>query len=347
LPGCCSTQVRRYHGRPFSQCAAVVAIGSHTLRNPVVLAPMAGVTDLPFRELAWELGAGLVVAEMTSVDPQLWSTRTSRLRREGGAMRPHVVQIAGADPAQVATAARREVAAGAEIVDINMGCPAKKVCNRAAGSALLRDEALVARILRAAVAAVAVPVTVKIRTGWSPEQRNGVAIARIAQDAGVAAIAVHGRTRACRFVGTVEYDTIAAIKASVQIPVFANGDIATSAQARRVLAHTGADGVLIGRAALGAPWLPGDIAAALRGDAPAPRSQREILGIVARHLERMHAFYGVEQGVRIARKHGKAYLQSLAVAPEHIAAFVAASRAGDQLECLARLGEPAVQAIAA
>ena len=243
----------------------MVAIGHYTLRNPVVLAPMAGITDLPFRELVWELGAGLVVAEMTSVNPQLWSTRTSLLRRERGAGRPRVVQIAGGDPQLVANAAALAAAAGAEIVDVNMGCPAKKVCNQAAGSALLRDEALVARILRAAVAAVTVPVTVKIRTGWAPDQRNGVTIARIAQDAGVASIAVHGRTRACRFVGAVEYDTIAAIKAAVTIPVFANGDISSAAQARAVLAHTRADGVLIGRAALGAPWLPGDIAAALAG----------------------------------------------------------------------------------
>jgi tRNA-dihydrouridine synthase B len=289
----------------------LVAIGPYTLRNPVVLAPMAGVTDVPFRELAWELGAGLVVAEMTSVNPQLWSTRTSQLRRERGAVRPRVVQIAGGDPQLVATAAALAAAAGAEIVDVNMGCPAKKVCNQAAGSALLRDEALVARILRAAVAAVTVPVTVKIRTGWAPDQRNGVTIARIAQDAGVASIAVHGRTRACRFVGAVEYDTIAAIKAAVAIPVFANGDIGNAAQARAVLAYTGADGVLIGRAALGAPWLPGDIAVALGGAPVFSRSPAQVLDIVSRHLARMHAFYGAEQGVRIARKHGKAYLQSL------------------------------------
>jgi tRNA-dihydrouridine synthase B len=308
---------------------------------------MAGVTDLPFRELAWELGAGLVVAEMTSASPELWSTRVSQLRRERGAIRPHVVQIAGADPAQVALAARREAAAGAEIIDVNMGCPAKKVCNRAAGSALLRDEALVERILRAVVAAVAVPVTVKIRTGWSPECRNGVAIARIAEAAGVAAISVHGRTRACRFVGAVEYDTIAAIKSTVAIPVFANGDITTPAEARRVLAHTGADGVLVGRAALGAPWLPGDIAAVLRGAAGPLRTLREIQGVVARHIERMHAFYGALQGVRIARKHGKAYLTNLGVAPAAIGAFVAAHDPGVQLECITRLDTDEDGALAA
>ncbi len=303
----------------------MVAIGTHRLRNCVVLAPMAGVTDKPFRELAWELGAGLVVAEMTSVSPQLWDSRTSRLRREQvtGA-RPHVVQIAGADPEWIAAAARREADAGAEIIDVNMGCPAKKVCNQAAGSALLRDEALVARILRAAVAAVppGIPVTVKIRTGWSPDERNGVTIARIAEDAGVASIAVHGRTRACRFVGAVEYDTAAAIKAAVSVPVFANGDIDSVEQARRVLAYTGADGVLIGRAALGAPWLPGDIAMALAtGRAPRARSIDEVLAIAAHHIARLHEFYGADQGVRIARKHVKAYLQRLGIGPEQFREF--------------------------
>ena len=310
----------------------MVAIGRHTLRNCVVLAPMAGVTDVPFRELAWSLGAGLVVAEMTSVNPQLWDTRTSRLRRETVVgVRPRVVQIAGADPAWIAAAARREADAGADVVDVNMGCPAKKVCNRAAGSALLRDEALVERILRSAVDAVDVPVTVKIRTGWSPDERNGVAIAKIAQDAGVASIAVHGRTRACRFVGDVEYDTIAAIKAAVAIPVFANGDIADAEQARRVLAYTHADGVLIGRAALGAPWLPGDIAEALAtGRAQRIRGAAEILPIVARHLAHLHAFYGDEQGVRVARKHIKAYLQRLQLDVETIGRFNVLDRADEQ-----------------
>ena len=313
----------------------MVAIGRHTLRNCVVLAPMAGVTDVPFRELAWDLGAGLVVAEMTSVNPQLWNTRTSRLRRETVVgIRPRVVQIAGADPAWIAAAARREADAGADVIDVNMGCPAKKVCNQAAGSALLRDEALVERILRSAVDAVDVPVTVKIRTGWSPDERNGVMIAKIAQDAGVASIAVHGRTRACRFVGDVEYDTIAAIKAALAIPVFANGDIADAEQARRVLAYTNADGVLVGRAALGAPWLPGDIAEALAtGRVQRARGADEILPIAARHLAHLHAFYGDEQGVRIARKHVKAYLQRLQFDAETIGRFNALERADEQ-RCL-------------
>lgn len=324
----------------------MVAIGPYRLRNPVVLAPMAGVTDLPFRELAWELGAGLVVAEMTSVNPLLWSTRTSTLRRERGAIQPRVVQIAGADPGLVAAAAAREEAAGADIIDVNMGCPAKKVCNQAAGSALLRDETLVARILRAAVAAVTVPVTVKIRTGWSPEQRNGVTIARIAQDAGIASIAVHGRTRACRFVGAVEYDTVAAVKANVTVPVFANGDITNAQQARNVLAQTGADGVLIGRAALGAPWLPGDIAMALTGAVVPERSRAQILTIVLRHLARMHEFYGAAQGVRVARKHGKAYLHGLGISNALVQAFNGHDSPSGQLDCIAALMTHAVQAAA-
>jgi tRNA-dihydrouridine synthase B len=300
---------------------------------------MAGVTDVPFRELAWDLGAGLVVAEMTSANPQLWETRTSRLRREAvvGA-RPRMVQIAGADPEWIAAAAKREADDGAEIVDVNMGCPAKKVCNQAAGSALLRDEALVARILHAAVQAVSVPVTVKIRTGWSPDQRNGVTIARIAEEAGVASIAVHGRTRACRFMGAAEYQTIAAIKAAVRIPVFANGDITDAEHARRVLRYTGADGVLIGRAALGAPWLPGDIAQALSsGRPPRIRSNAEVLAIAERHVAHVHDFYGAEQGVRIARKHAKAYLQGLAIDPLQIRAFTDLATPRGQLSFLGGL----------
>jgi tRNA-dihydrouridine synthase B len=300
---------------------------------------MAGVTDVPFRELVWNLGAGLVVAEMTSVNPRLWHTRTSQLRRENVAgAHPHVVQIAGADPQWIAAAARREAEAGAEIIDVNMGCPAKKVCNQAAGSALLRDEALVERILRAAVDAVRIPVTVKIRTGWSPEQRNGVAIARIAEAVGVASIAVHGRTRACRFVGAVEFDTVAAIKAAVRIPVFANGDISSVEQARRVMSQTGVDGVLIGRAALGAPWLPGDMAEALVSGHPRRiRSTAEVLRIIGGHLVHMHDFYGDDQGVRIARKHVKAYLQRLGVDAPAIRAFNAHVTPSGQYDWIAAL----------
>jgi len=299
----------------------VVSIGSVELRNPIVLAPMAGITDLPFRELAFELGAGMVVAEMTNAAPHLFESALSIERRlHSPSIRPRAVQIAGGDPEFIAAAARAEVEAGADLIDINMGCPAKKVCQQAAGSSLLRDEALVARILGTTVRAVTVPVTVKIRTGWSPAERNGVVIARIAEAEGIAAIAVHGRTRACRFEGAVEYDTIAAIKQAVSIPVFANGDIASIEAARAVLRHTAADGLLIGRAALGAPWLPGDIARALAAGTDLPvRPRPLVLATLRRHLARMHAFYGEPRAVRIVRKHVKAYLENLGEARERIA----------------------------
>ncbi len=300
---------------------------------------MVGVTDLPFRELAWELGAGLVVGEMTSANPELWSSELSlRRRARGGDVGPHAVQIAGGDPDQIAVAAARAEASGAEIIDINMGCPAKKVCRKAAGSSLLKDESLVGRILEAAVRAVAVPVTVKIRTGWSPEQRNGVRIAQIAEAAGIVSIAVHGRTRACRFVGAVEYDTIAAIKRAVSIPVFANGDIVDVASARAVLGYTGADGLLIGRAALGAPWLPGDIARALAtGRTAAPRSFFEVMVIVDRHVARLHEFYGASRAVGIVRKHVKGYFEILAVDDTSRMAFNAIDSAAEQRDFLAHL----------
>ncbi len=267
---------------------------------------MAGVTDAPFRKLAWEHGAGYVVGEMVSVREDLWHTDKSTLRRRAVAgIRPQVVQIAGADPALIAAGAERHWRDGADIIDINFGCPAKKVCRKAAGSALLADERLVARIIAAAVAAVPVPVTVKIRTGFSPERRNGVAIARIAEAEGAQAIAVHGRTRACRFEGAAEYATISAIKAAVRVPVFANGDVASVEKAREVRAMTGADGVMIGRGALGSPWLLGQIA----GVTAEPDLNAK-LAIVQRHVADMHAFYGAA-GVRIARKHLRWYLDKL------------------------------------
>jgi tRNA-dihydrouridine synthase B len=282
----------------------------------VLAAPMAGVTDLPCRRLCRRFGAALAAGEMMSADPRLWDTRKSRLRRvHEDEPEPRTVQIAGSDPQQMADAARRNVAAGAQIIDLNMGCPAKKVCNRAAGSALLRDEALVEAILRAVVEALrddGVPATLKMRTGWSADHRNGVTIARIAEDAGIAALAVHGRTRECRFAGAVEYDTIAAIKSAVRIPVFANGDIDGAASARRVLAQTGADGVMIGRAALGRPWIFREVDAALREEnlrADAAKNTRatlaadELRDTMLAHLRELYAFYGDEAGVRIARKH--------------------------------------------
>jgi tRNA-dihydrouridine synthase B len=284
---------------------APIEIGPYRLSGQAFLAPMAGVTDLPFRRLCRRLGAALAPGEMLSADARLWDTDKSRRRRDhSGEPGPRVVQIAGGDPAMMADAARRNVDAGAEIIDINMGCPAKKVCNKEAGSALLRDESLVAAILEATARAVDVPVTLKIRTGWSPADRNGVRVARIAEAAGIRALAVHGRTRACRFDGAAEYATIAAIKRAVRIPVIANGDIDSAHKARAVLEATGADGVMIGRAAQGRPWIFREIAAALAGEPlpPAPGAA-EVRDIMLAHLRDLYDFYGPAAGVRIARKH--------------------------------------------
>jgi len=280
-------------------------IGPYRIEPRVVLAPMAGVTDKPFRLLCKRLGAGLAVSEMTTADPRLWHTRKSLHRLDhAGEPEPVSVQIAGADPQVLAEAARGNAANGAQIIDINMGCPAKKVCNVWAGSALLQDEALVARICRAVVAAVEVPVTLKIRTGWNRENRNALAIARIAEDAGIAALAVHGRTRADKYEGEAEYATIAAVKASVRIPIFANGDINTPQQARHVLDATGADALMIGRGAQGRPWIFREIAHYLATGETLPEpTPAEVAAILLGHLEHLYAFYGELAGVRIARKH--------------------------------------------
>lgn len=289
-------------------------IGPHSLSNPVVLAPMAGVTDLPFRRLCHRLGAGLVVAEMLTANTALWETRKSRLRRlHDDEPEPRAVQIAGAEPAMLVDAARRALLEGAQIIDINMGCPAKKVCNKAAGSALLRDEALVAQILRAVVAAVDIPVTLKIRTGWSAQERNAVRIARLAEDCGIRAITVHGRTRADRFNGAAEFDTVAAVKQAVSIPVIANGDICTPQRARAVLDHTGADAVMIGRAAQGNPWIFREVAhfLATGEEMPAPDAA-EVCSVVQEHLAALRAHYGDFMGVRIARKHIGWYMDARA-----------------------------------
>jgi tRNA-dihydrouridine synthase B len=280
-------------------------IGAHVLRNGLLVAPMAGITDRPFRRLARRYGAGLAVSEMLSSRPELRDSRKSRLRRDhAGESGPISVQIAGADPAMLAEAARFNVDQGAQIIDINMGCPARKVCNVNAGSALLEDEALVARILEAVTQAVAVPVTLKIRTGPRPERRNAVRIAQIAQAAGVQMLAVHGRTRACAFAGEAEYDTIAEVKSRVVIPVVANGDIQTPQDAERVLRATGADGIMIGRAAQGRPWLVREIALYLEtGRLAEPPTLAEIGAVLAEQLEGLYDLYGFEQGARIARKH--------------------------------------------
>ncbi|MBI1943957.1 MAG: tRNA dihydrouridine synthase DusB [Betaproteobacteria bacterium] len=288
-------------------------LGAHVLRNGLFVAPMAGVTDRPFRTLCRRFGAALAVSEMVSSRPELRATRKSRLRLEHrGEASPVAVQIAGAEPAQMANAARLNAGEGAQIIDINMGCPAKKVCNVAAGSALLSDEPLVARILEAVVAAVDVPVTLKIRTGPSPQRRNAVRIARIAEAAGVRLIAVHGRSRACGFRGQAEFDTVAAVKAGVRIPVIANGDIGSPEEARRVLACTGADGVMIGRAAHGKPWIFREILCYLNEGkavpAPAPAEMR---AVALEHLEGLYSLYGEALGVRIARKHIGWYTRGL------------------------------------
>ncbi|KEA65544.1 tRNA dihydrouridine synthase B [Marinobacterium lacunae] len=286
-------------------------IGPYSIDSQVVLAPMAGVTDRPFRQLCRRMGAGLVVSEMVTSDTRLWNSRKSALRLDHtGEAEPRSVQIAGGDPEMMADAARMNAQRGAQIIDINMGCPAKKVCNKAAGSALLRDEVLVGEILDAVVNAVDIPVTLKIRTGWSPEQRNGEQIAQMAEKAGIAALAVHGRTRADRYQGEAEYDTIARICAQVSIPVFANGDIDCAHKAREVLDYTGASAVMIGRAAQGRPWLLREIDHYLRtGKELAAPQAEEILSILTGHLEALYAFYGDFMGVRIARKHVGWYLQ--------------------------------------
>ena len=280
-------------------------IGPYKLANNLILAPMAGVTDRPFRQLCREMGAGMAVSEMVSSNSLLWgSEKTKRRADHSGEWEPRSVQIMGADPAMMAEAARYNVDNGAQIIDINMGCPAKKVCNVLAGSALLRDEALVARILEAVVGAVEVPVTLKIRTGWDTTSRNGETIGRIAQESGIQALAVHGRTRADGYSGEAEYDTIAAIKAAIEIPVIANGDITTPEKAKFVLDHAGVDAVMIGRAAQGRPWIFREVDHYLRtGERlPAPELE-EVRDILLAHLDNLYAFYGEYTGVRMARKH--------------------------------------------
>ncbi|WP_370315453.1 tRNA dihydrouridine synthase DusB [Thalassolituus sp.] len=288
------------------------AIGPYTLPNPVVLAPMAGVTDRPFRQLCRELGAGLVVGEMVSGNPDLRNTRKSKLRLDhSGEPEPIAVQIVGGDPLVMAESALFNVSNGAQIIDINMGCPAKKVCNKAAGSALLRDEPLVKDILQSVVEAVDVPVSLKIRTGWSPDMRNAIRIAEMAEAAGIVSLAVHGRTRACGYGNTVEYDTIRDVKQSVSIPVFANGDITSAQKAAEVMQYTGADGVLIGRAAQGRPWIFREIVHYLNtGELLAEPELDEVQAILVRHLRSLYEFYGEYLGVRIARKHVSWYLQT-------------------------------------
>jgi tRNA-dihydrouridine synthase B len=280
-------------------------IGPHILPSRVILAPMAGVTDRPFRMLCRQFGAGLAASEMLTSDTRLWDTGKSRRRMDHtGEQSPRVVQIAGYDPDAMAEAAQRSVDAGADIIDINMGCPAKKVCNRLAGSALLQDEPLIARILERVVGAVAVPVTLKTRTGWDREHKNGLRIAVLAQDCGIQALAIHGRTRADMYLGDAEHETVRAIKASVRIPVFANGDIDSPQRARAVLAATGCDGIMIGRAAQGKPWIFEEVNFFLAtGQLRAMLPLQKVRDTMRTHLENLYAFYGDATGVRVARKH--------------------------------------------
>ncbi|WP_417552223.1 tRNA dihydrouridine synthase DusB [Marinomonas fungiae] len=312
------------------------SIGNYSIEKPVILAPMAGVTDLPFRRLCHQYGAGLVVSEMVTSDVRLWDTNKSRMRLVHDAeVAPRSVQIAGSDPIMMAQAARQNVELGAQIIDINMGCPAKKVLNKAAGSALLQDEPLVQKILESVVSSVDVPVTLKIRTGWSPDQRNGLTIAKIAEQSGIQALAVHGRTRACKFKGEVEYDTIAEIKQAISIPVFANGDIQTAEQAKQVLDYTQADAVMIGRAAQGRPWIFREINHYLEhNELLTPPATDEVQAIVINHVKALHDFYGSFMGARIARKHVGWYLQTLADTTPFRSQFNRIEDAQEQLDLL-------------
>ncbi len=289
-------------------------IGSHTLRNNLFVAPMAGVTDRPFRQLCKKFGAGLAVSEMVASNSLLWgSEKTRRRANHEGEVDPISVQIAGADPAMMADAARYNVERGAQMIDINMGCPAKKVCNTLAGSALLKDEALVARILEAVVGAVDVPVTLKFRTGWDSLNRNALRVAQIAEDSGVRLLSLHGRTRACGFSGRAEYDTIREVKEATRLPVVANGDINSPEDARRVLEYTRADGIMVGRAAQGRPWIFREIEHYLAtGESLPSPLVSEIHSVLVAHLQDLYAFYGRDTGVKVARKHISWYTKGLA-----------------------------------
>ncbi len=315
-----------------------VQIGPYRLRNPFALAPMAGLSDVPFRSVAWRMGCGYQVSEMVSSKPELWETGKSRLRRVPvpGAQ-PVAVQIAGTEPGVLADAARRHVDDGVQVIDINFGCPAKKVCRKAAGSALLADTDLIARIINAVANAVPVPVTMKIRTGLVPGDGLGLAAALAGEAAGAQMIVVHGRSRACRFHGAVDPRPISAIKARVRVPVLANGDVDSAQAARDLLAVTGADGVMIGRGALGQPWL----FCALNGE-PVPDMQAR-WRCVLDHVAHMHDFYGAEQGLRIARKHVAAYLARLRPGAD-VAEFQSLACADAQLHWLGALAEQPAQA---
>lgn len=311
-------------------------IGPYKLQNNLILAPMAGVTDRPFRRLCMKMGAGLVVSEMLSSNPRVWNTEKSLARmNHDGEVGIRAVQIAGSEPTLMAQAAQFNVERGAQIVDINMGCPAKKVNKKLAGSALLQQPKLVEEILLAVVNAVKVPVTLKIRTGWDQENRNGVEIAKIAEGSGIKSLAVHGRTKACMFKGNAEYDTIKAIKQSVNIPIVANGDVVSAEQAKQVLDYTGADGLMIGRAAQGKPWIFKQIAAYLESGTQVPNpSFEELTQISVEHVREIHQLYGAKKGSQIARKHVGWYIASFDPNREFRRSFNAIEDAEKQLEAL-------------
>jgi tRNA-dihydrouridine synthase B len=315
-----------------------VKIGPIELKNNLIVAPMAGVTDRPFRSLCKRMGAGMAVSEMVASNSLLWgSEKTIRRGNHEGEVEPKVIQIAGADPAMMAEAAKYNVDKGADIIDINMGCPAKKICNVAAGSALLQDEPLVARIIDAIVKAVHVPVTLKIRTGWNKENRNALRVARIAEEHGIQALAMHGRTRACMYTGDAEYDTIRAVKESVCIPVIANGDVTTPEKAKFVLEYTGADAVMIGRAAQGRPWIFREIAYFLEtGKKLPPPEVAEIREVLVAHVHDLYGFYGHERGTRVARKHISWYTKGLKNSAVFRASMNTLETATLQLEAIAR-----------
>ena len=318
--------------------AQPLQIGDVRLRNRVVLAPMAGLSDAVMRWLAWQFGAGLTVGEMVSSRSDLWHSHKSEVRRKSFAgSGPRVVQIAGTEPPAMAEIARRHVDEGAQLIDINFGCPAKKVCRKAAGSALMEQPQLIGRIVAAVSGAVDVPVSIKMRTGPHPDRRNGAEVARVAEDSGARSIAVHGRTRADRFLGEAEYDTIRQIKAAVSVPVFANGDITSRAQAERVMRLTGADGVLVGRAAVGQPWLLGTIAGR---DVPDLHDRWQALRW---HVEHTHELYGPARGLRTVRKHVAEYLRGFGLGGD-VAAFNALQDATHQLQFLDDLGSQALSA---
>ncbi len=327
----------------------MLAIGPHAIDSPVLLAPMAGVSDAPFRAICESMGAGLTTSEMITADTSLWHTEKSRLRfrSHSNSALPNSIQIAGSEPQQLADAARACVDAGAEIIDINMGCPAKKVCRKAAGSALMRDEKLVAKLLEAVVSAADLPITLKMRTGWCPQSKNAVNIAHIAEATGIAALTVHGRTRACRFKGHAEFDTIAKVVDAVTIPVIANGDINSPEKASKVLVQTGAAAVMIGRAAQGQPWLIKAVRDYLSSDNRSwtPPSLEHIGAIVRDHICAIHEFYGDFKGVLIARKHWQWYLARLTnsnnqqLCSDFKAVFNSITTTNHQLSCVEQFFE--------